>query len=73
MTANPKRYPRKRNSISPAGFIAVGHLTSDCETFEDTQIHICDSAFLAERGIFTRMEPGKFPSPSSYERASEAA
>jgi hypothetical protein len=69
MTANPKRFPRKRNkdgsydTISPTGFAAV----------EDTRIHICDSAFLAERGILTQTEPGKVPSPPSYDRTSEAA
>ena len=71
MTANPKRYPSKRNkggsyaAIGLTSFAAVGHSTAQCEQLENTQIHICDSAFLAERGIFTRVEPGKFPSHSS--------
>jgi hypothetical protein len=79
MTANPKRFPRKRSkdgsydAISRASFVAVGHSMSKCGPLEDTQIHICDSAFLAERGIFTRIESGKFQSPSSFGRTSEAA
>jgi hypothetical protein len=78
MTANPKRYSSKRNkassydAISLTRFVAVGHPISECGPFEETQIHICDSAFLAERGIFTRVEPGKFPS-NSCGRNSQAA
>jgi len=79
MTANPKRFPRKRNkdgsysTMSLTGFATVGHSTSECGPLEDTKIHICDSAFLAERGILTQMDSGKLPSRSGYGRTSEAA
>jgi hypothetical protein len=79
MVANPQRNLRKRNkdgsydSICLTCFATVGHSKFECGPLEDTHTHICDSAFLAERGIFTRIEPGKLPSHSIYGRTSDAA
>lgn len=76
MVANPNRYPRKRNkdgsydSICLTCFATVGHSKFECGPLEDTHTHICDSAFLAERGIFTRVD---FSKPPADHRDSEAA
>lgn len=79
MVANPQRNPRKRNkdgsydSICLNCFATVGHSISECGPLEGSHTHICDSAFLAERGIFTRVDFSKPPShPIDHENSKAA-
>jgi hypothetical protein len=78
MPTNPRRYSRKRNEdgssdpIGPTAFAAV----TDSSFYRGIVDQICDSAFLAERGIFTRMESPKHsfpPDTHAYNRRGQAA
>jgi hypothetical protein len=80
MAVNPKRDPRKRNKDRPSGsidltsFATVASSSFYCGVVD--QALICDSAFLAERGIFTRMEPVRHSAPpgaQAYNRRGQAA
>lgn len=65
MTANPKRNLRQQNtgssyeSISVAGFATVACSQLDRDLTIHGMANVCDSAFLAERGIFTRAESAR--------------
>jgi hypothetical protein len=70
MAANPTRYARKgikngsSGSICLTCFASTGGSTILCGGLTDT--HVCDSAFLAERGIFTRLDNGAFQEESIH-------
>ena len=67
MAVKSKLFPRKRNkdgsydSICLTCFATVGGCGPDGEPPQHDQHHICDSAFLAERCLFTRSESRKHP------------
>jgi hypothetical protein len=67
MAVTSKLYPRRRNkdgshdSICLTGFATVGGYGPDGHLPQLDKIHICDSAFLAERGLFTRTESNQHP------------
>jgi hypothetical protein len=52
-------FPHRRNadgtfeSICINCFLTVGHARSEAELAESEENHICDSSFLAERGMFS--------------------
>ena len=80
MAANPKRYPRKLSSKD--GSLSSIHMTTfaaalDCVSLGQEQACISDSAFLAERGLFTRMDAPRIPTRASlspgFNQAGEAA
>jgi hypothetical protein len=75
MPTAPKRYARKRNkdgsynSIDLTSFAAVTQSTMHRVVVDQ----ICDSAFLAERGILTCMESPKHAKTTARNRSGEAA
>jgi len=44
-------------------FATVGDCDPEGRPADHTKAHICDSAFLAERGLFTRIESKRHPTP----------
>jgi hypothetical protein len=80
MAANPKRYPRKLNSEDGSlNSIYLTALTAIRSVSpEQEQACIRDSAFLAERGLLTRMDSPRIasravPLPPAFNQAGEAA
>ena len=68
MTVKSK-LPRKRNkdgsyaALCMTCFATVGDCDPEGRPAEYTKAHVCDSAFLAERGLFTRIESKRHPTP----------
>jgi hypothetical protein len=66
MAAKSKLYTRKRNkdgsydSICMTCFATVGGSAADGQ-LQHEKFHVCDSAFLAERGLLTQMKSRKRP------------
>jgi hypothetical protein len=67
MAVTSKLLPRKRNndgsydSICLTCFATVGGCGPDGRLPEHDKAHVCDSAFFAERGLFTRTESDQHP------------
>lgn len=67
MAVTSKLHPRRRNkdgsydSVCFTCFATVGDCQPDGRPGQLDKHHVCDSAFLAERGLFTRMEFRKHP------------
>jgi hypothetical protein len=67
MAAKSKLLPRKRNqdgsydSICLTCFATVGGCGPDGQLPGHEKAHVCDSAFLAERGIFTSTQSNQNP------------
>jgi nicotinamide mononucleotide (NMN) deamidase PncC len=67
MSAKSKLLPRKRNkdgsydSVCLTCFAIVGGCGPDGQLPEHDKGHVCDSAFFAERGLFTRTESNQHP------------
>jgi hypothetical protein len=63
-------YPHRQNkdgshnSMSLACFATVARSEAQAELAENHKAHVCDSAFLAERGCFSRAESIRHPAPS---------
>jgi hypothetical protein len=63
--ANPKKTPRRLPTHGSYGsaymesFATVARSQIDGDLTKHGETHVCDSAFLAERGIFTRPEATK--------------
>ena len=70
MASKPKLYPHRRNkdgsydSICLTCFATVGGRKPDGQLAESNKAHVCDSAFLAERGIFTQSESAGQSAPA---------
>ena len=68
MTVKSK-LPRKRNkdgsytALCLTCFATVGDCDPEGRPEEHAKSHVCDSAFLAERGLFTRTESKRHPTP----------
>ena len=82
MAANPKRYPRKQSrkdgSLESICLTSIANIRSALGLApEQEQDCIRDSAFLAERGLFTQMDAPRIPSRAvplpSFNQAGEAA
>ena len=64
-------YPRRQNkdgshdSMSLACFATVARSEAQAELAEKHKAHVCDSAFLAERGCLSRAESMRHPAPMS--------
>src|ERR1035441_4699635 len=64
-------YPHRQNkdgshdSMSLACFATVARSESEAELAEKHTAHVCDSAFLAERGCLSRTESMRHPAPMS--------
>lgn len=62
MASKTTLYPHRRNkdgsydSICPTCFATVGRSKAKADLAEDDRAHVCDSEFLAERGVFARAE-----------------
>lgn len=62
MARNPPAFPHRRNrdgsydSICPACYITIARSKHEAGLAAHEQAHICHSAFLAERGLFTPTE-----------------
>jgi hypothetical protein len=64
-------YPHRQNkdgshdSMSLACFATVARSEAQAELAEKHKAHVCDSAFLAERGCLSRAESMRHPAPMS--------
>ena len=64
-------YPHRQSkggshdSMSLACSATVGRSESEAELAEKHKAHVCDSAFLAERGCLSRAESMRRPGPMS--------
>jgi hypothetical protein len=69
MADTPTLYPHRQNKdrshspMSLAFFATVARSESEAELAEKDKAHVCDSAFLAERGCFNRAESMRRPAP----------
>ncbi len=67
MAVKSRLLPRRRNkdeSYDSTGitcFATVGGFDPDGQLLEHNKVHVCDSAFLAERGLFTQTESRQHP------------
>jgi hypothetical protein len=72
-------YPHRRNrdgsfdSICPVCFATVAHSKTDAELVEIDKAHICDSAYLAERGSFCTAEAARRLTMLQYARKGSPA
>jgi hypothetical protein len=84
MANKPKLYPHRRDtdgsydSVRLTCFATVGDFKSKGKPADHREQHVCDSAFLAERGIFTLSKYTKQsarirPSAKVYNQTGEAA
>ena len=73
MAVKSKLLPRKRNkdgsydSICLTCFATVGGCGPDGQLPDHHKAHVCDSAFLAERGLFTRTKSKQHPASTRPE------
>ncbi len=83
MASKPRLSPHRLNkdgsydSICLTCFATVGSSKPDGQRSQHDKVHVCDSAFLAERGIFTGSKSPKSASTSlgarGYIQPGEAA
>jgi len=70
MASKTKLYPHRHNqdgsydSICPACFATIGGCNAGGQLAESDRAHVCDSAFLAERGIFTQSDLASQSAPA---------
>jgi hypothetical protein len=55
---------RSHTSMSLACFATVARSEAQAELAENRKAHVCDSAFLAERGCLCRAESMRHPAPN---------
>ena len=70
MASTVALYPHGQNkdgsytSMSLVSFATVARSEAQAELAENRKAHVCDSAFLAERGCLCRAESMRHPAPN---------